>query len=385
MNSYKFNHIFINEQVKEDEITRRVLDAYPAIKPNYLNDSKKINDILSSMSANQSKKTLWLTRFKGKFLKPCPGTTESYRCCNYLVINETTNCPIDCSYCILQDYINNPAITIYTNYSQILAEIRNLSEHNPHRILRIGTGELTDSLALDPVTGLSEELIREIQQLPNVLLELKTKTENVDHLLHLNPEKVVLSWSVNPEHLVKSEEHRSADILKRLESAQKAAQKGFLIGFHFDPIIYSLNWESDYLKLIERMSTYLSDKNIAWISLGALRYPTPLKHITRSRFPSSPIFFGEQITGKDGKTRYLRPLRQKMFEVIYNRLHSVWPKGFTYFCMESEDIWKAVTGRSPKNNLEVDWLFAEGLYQKFPNLRLPKPKKQIYRELIKFS
>jgi spore photoproduct lyase len=383
--SYKFNQIFIDEQVRGDEITIQVLDAYPAIKPNYLNDSDKINDILLSLAANQGKKTLWLTRFKGKFLKPCPGTAESYRCCNYLVINETTNCPIDCSYCILQEYINNPAITVYTNYSQILTEIRTLSQYNPHRILRIGTGELTDSLALDPVTGLSEKLIREIQQLPNVLLELKTKTENVEHLLHLNPEKVVLSWSVNPEQLVKTEEHRSAGILKRLESAQKAVQKGYLIGFHFDPIIYSNNWESDYVKLIDTMSACLPDENIAWISLGALRYPTLLKQIARNRFPSSPIFSGEQITGKDGKTRYLRPLRQKMFEVIYNQLHSVWPKAFIYFCMESEEIWKTVSGRSPKNNLDVDWLFAESLYQKFPKLRLPKPEKQIYQEIIKFN
>ncbi|MEJ2536286.1 MAG: hypothetical protein P8048_04410, partial [Calditrichia bacterium] len=355
------------------------------IKPRYLSDSKNIENILSSLPVNQGKKTLWLTRFKGKFLKPCPGTAESYRCCNYLVINETTNCPIDCSYCILQEYINNPAITVYTNYGQILSEIRNLSRYNPHRILRIGTGELTDSLALDPVTGLSEKLIAEIQRLPNVLLELKTKTENIEHLLHLNPEKVVLSWSVNPEQLVKSEEHKSAGIIKRLESAQRAAQKGFLIGFHFDPIIYSLNWQSDYVKLIDTMSTYLSDKNIAWISLGALRYPAPLKQIARGRFPSSPIFSADQITGKDGKTRYLRPLRQKMFEVIYNRLHSIWPKAFIYFCMESEEIWQAVSGRSPKNNLEVDWIFAEHLHQKFPTLGLPKPAKSIYEKMIKFS
>jgi spore photoproduct lyase len=383
--SYKFNQILIDEQVRGDEITGRVQAAFPEIKPRFLSNSDKIETILSSLSVNQGKKTLWLTRFKGKFLKPCPGTAESYRCCNYLVINETTNCPIDCSYCILQEYINNPAITVYTNFSQILSEIRNLSRHNPHRILRIGTGELTDSLALDPVTGLSEKLIREIQRLPNVLLELKTKTENVDHLLHLNPEKVVLSWSVNPEQLVKSEEHRSADIIKRLIAAQKAAQKGFLIGFHFDPIIYSLNWQSDYLKLIDTMSTFITDKNIAWISLGALRYPTPLKQIARGRFTSSPIFSAEQITGKDGKTRYLRPLRQKMFEVIYDRLHSIWPRAFIYFCMESEEIWQAVSRRSPKSNLDVDWLFAEHLHQKFPTLNLPKPVKSIYEKMIKFS
>jgi len=98
------------------------------------------------------------------------------------VINETINCPIDCTYCILQGYINNPAITIYTNYQKIIEEIQTLSRLNRERILRIGTGELTDSLALDPITRLSEKLIPEVQKLPNILLELKSKTDHIDHL-----------------------------------------------------------------------------------------------------------------------------------------------------------------------------------------------------------
>ena len=218
---YRFDHIFVEKSAINDKLTKRVIQSYPGIEPKIISNKQKFQDYLSGLSISQGKKTLWLTRFKGKFLKPCPGTGESYRCCNYLVINETTNCPIDCTYCILQGYINNPAITIYTNYHKIFEEINLLSGLNPNRILRIGTGELTDSLALDPITGLSEFLINKIQQLPNVILELKTKTDSIDHLLDLNPKKVVLSWSINPEEIVIKEEFKSVSLLQRLKSIKK--------------------------------------------------------------------------------------------------------------------------------------------------------------------
>lgn len=385
MTDFKFSKLFIDENARSDEITRRLLAVYPDTKQEFISDASKFLNQLANHSLSEGKRILWLTHFKGNYLKPCPGTAKSYRCCNYLVINETTNCPIDCSYCILQGYINNPAITIYTNYHKIINEIQQLSINNPQRILRIGTGELSDSLALDPITHLSEKLISQVQKLPNVLLELKSKTDNIDHILNLSPEKIILAWSINPIQVVKSEEHKSAPIHKRLEAARRAANRGFMIAIHFDPIIYTQNWKIQYTDLIDLMGNYIMAKSIAWISLGSLRYPPHLKQIARQRFPKSQIFTGEQITGLDGKTRYLRPIRQQMYHLIADQIKSKWKDVFIYFCMESEEIWQEVLGKAPKDNLEVDWYFAQNLYYQFRNLKLPKPNRAIYSNEIKFS
>ncbi|GAB4340786.1 MAG: hypothetical protein Kow0037_26880 [Calditrichia bacterium] len=355
-----------------------MLAACPDCPVQYLEEE----DNLPEMDLARGKETLYLTRFKGRFLKPCPGTDESYRCCNYLVINESTNCPIDCTYCILQGYITNPAITIYTNYRKILEEIRLLSAANPQRILRIGTGELTDSLALDPITHLSEKLVREIQTLPNVLLELKSKTDHIDHLLSLPPERVVLSWSVNPSELVKSDEKKATPVHRRLAAARKAVEKGFLIGFHFDPLLMVKNWEKLYPQLIEEMGKAVPPERIAWISLGSLRFPPHLKEIIRGRFPDTTILSGEQVPGQDGKMRYIRPLRQKLYGRIAEVLNRHLPGAFVYFCMESEQIWRQILHRSPENNLAVDFYFADSLYRRFPELNFPKPTPEIYSEDI---
>lgn len=383
--NYKFHHIYIHTAARNDEITQQVLQHYPDIPSTIIAEGDKNHTRLANLSLTEGKRTLLLTHFKGNFLKSCPGTAQSYRCCNYLVINETTNCPIDCSYCILQNYINNPAITVYTNIEKIYSELKNVSELNPERILRIGTGELTDSLALDPVTGISEKLVRHIQQLPNILLELKTKTDHIQHLFALDPQRIVLSWSVNPDRRVKSDEKLSAQLEKRLKAAKKAQQKGFLTGLHFDPIIFDQDWSQSYRELIEQIATYLDGSRIAWISLGSFRYPPPLKEIIRERFPQSDILAGEQISGLDGKMRYIKPLRTEMYHQIVQQLREKLGEVFIYFCMESEDLWKNVLSDSPSNNLEVDWLFATHLYKKFPELHLPKPRRATYHQPIRWE
>lgn len=361
-----------------------MLKAYTNAKIHFLSKNQEVRDTLGSFSLTQGKRTLWLTHFKGDFIKPCPGTANAYRCCNYIVINQTTNCPLDCSYCILQGYISNPAITIYTNYHKINEEIKLLSLYNSERILRIGTGELTDSLALDPVISLSQKLIDTVQDTPNILLELKTKTNHIHHLLNLNPDKIVLSWSVNPESIILSEEHKSSAIQQRLDAANHAIRKGFLIGIHFDPIIYLNDWETTYSSLIQKIAESIDPKRIAWISLGSLRFPKALKEIYRYRFPKSRIFSGEQIKGLDGKLRYIRPIRLSLYSHIYHQLQKVLGDVFVYFCMESEDIWQKIIGKKPTSSLDIDWYFAKALFHKFPKLKLPEPRKIIYQKQINF-
>ncbi len=383
--NFRFSHIYISAKVAENKITRRILSHFPRVPFTIIPDDDIFLKDSSHWLLKEGKKNLWLAHFKGRFLKPCPGTAESYRCCNYLVINETTNCPIDCSYCVLQGYINNPVISVFTNTDNILQEIESVSRLNPGRILRIGTGELTDSLALDPVTGVASEIIPKIQALPNVLLELKSKTNHIGHLSALPPRRVILSWSVNPAELVKAEEHGAVSLAKRLTAARKAADMGYKIGWHFDPILHYGGWETGYTQLVQQLAEHVRAPQIAWISLGSFRFPPHLKDIIRQRFPRTPILSGEQISGLDGKIRYIKPLRQQMYKVIVEAIRRYIGDVFMYFCMESEDLWQKVLGMSPGNNQEVDWCFATSLYRKFPDLQLPEPQREIYRQPISIA
>ncbi len=112
---------------------------------------------LGGQNYQTGKKTIHFKSHRGPFLKPCPGTSR-HTCCGYNFLNIATNCPIDCTYCILQDYLGPSPITIHRNTDDMLAEL-DMTLGSSRRFLRIGTGELTDSLAIDEITGYTRQLV----------------------------------------------------------------------------------------------------------------------------------------------------------------------------------------------------------------------------------
>src|SRR5215510_2384884 len=181
-----------------------------------------------------SKKRLFLTRHKGEFLKKCPGS-DGQVCCNYFVINFASNCPMDCSYCYLQEYLaNNSALKVFSNTDDLIVEADRILSKHRGMFFRVGTGEITDSLALEPYIGMAAELIPYFAEQPNVLLELKTKSDRVDGLLKLDPkERVVVAWSMNPQSVIDRDEHGTASLHERLNAARRCQEAGYRLGFHF--------------------------------------------------------------------------------------------------------------------------------------------------------
>lgn len=294
------------------------------------------------------KRSLFLCRNKGRFLKPCPATKE-YRCCDYHVLNIGMNCPMDCTYCILQAYLNNPWLSFYVNVDDLLAELQEADQRG--EFLRIGTGEFTDSMALDRLTGLSEILVEYFGAASTMVLELKTKSTAIEHLKGLRHNgRTIVAWSLNSATVNGREELHTASLDMRLQAARQCAQWGYRLAFHFDPIIVHDNWQQEYTETIRRLFAAVPARSIAWISLGALRYLPPLKEIARQRFPGSSIFCQEFITGLDNKCRYFRTQRVEMYSLLLQELKkSAAPETCLYLCMESDEIWREVFGFTPES------------------------------------
>ncbi|UCF57340.1 MAG: DNA photolyase [Deltaproteobacteria bacterium] len=301
-------------------------------------------------SLNMDKETLRLLSFQGEFLKPCPGTQE-YICCGYQILQVGTNCPLDCSYCILQAYFNQPSLRIFVNLESKLEPIGRLIESNPEKIFRIGTGEFTDSLALEPILQWTDILLPFFSTRKNAVLELKTKTDRIEGLFSSKwRDRIIVSWSLNSPDVASREEHGAPSIKKRLLAARKCQAEGFTLGFHFDPLIEHANWKEWYKRTLEMMDKYIDPKGIIWISLGCLRYMPVLKTIIRRRHPGTHILDGEFVPGLDGKMRYFKPIRIHMYAFIGEMLRK-WHKDLgIYLCMESNEIWQKSLGWSPENS-----------------------------------
>ncbi len=304
----------------------------------------------------ESKKILLLDTQPGEFVKSCP-CTPHYMGCNYFIINLDYQCPLDCSYCILQDYLSVPAITVYVNRNKLWRELDCFIKKKKGRRFRIGTGELSDSLALDHLTNHSRELISFFRKKPSALFELKTKTTNIANVIKEEPaSNIIISWSLNTPFIVKMEEKGAPQVEERIEAAVEVIKKGFRVAFHFDPIIRYPGWREDYEELSVRLLKRIPLDRMAWISLGSLRFPRKMKEIIKDRFPLTRITDEEMIPGIDGKLRYFRPLRLELYLNIINvfRKFSKGRKIPFYFCMESKEIWEGGLEKKPRGKNDVE-------------------------------
>lgn len=294
---------------------------------------------------------------QGNIVRDCPGT-KNHICCGYKTIDLIEGCALSCSYCILKAYLNSPSITIHDDIPYVTSQIDEMIKKETRHILRFGTGELSDSLALDRRYDLNRPLIKFFGERKKALLELKSKWAYIDHLMpYLNP-YTIISFSVSPQRIIDQEEKRTSPLYKRLKTAKKAQDAGCFVGLHFDPVIIYPGFERDYRYLIEDIGRLLDMDRIIWISLGLLRFPQKLLgHFMENNRKN--LLHGEFIRGEDGKMRYIKQQRIRVYRMLYKLLKSKNKGLFIYLCMEREDVWHKVTGMTVGNDEALIGLFDE--------------------------
>lgn len=355
--------VYINVQSKNASVTTRILELFPASKIHWVEDEtsfEKKEGSLSAQEYSESKKKLYITPFKGQFFKRCPGTSQrkALTCCNYYVLNLGLQCNMNCSYCYLQSYLNTTVMTIFSNIEDALAELNDISLEHGQKKLRVGTGEVIDSLSLDPLTLYSHPLIDFFSKQTQWQLEFKTKSHHVDQFLNCDHRgNVIVSWSINPQEVIEKEEHGTASLEERLDAAEKCARHGFPLSFHLDPMIYHAHWKTNYEKLILELSKRFRHANIQGITVGTLRFQPEQRHIMRDRFGmKSWVTQAEVFPSESGKLRYDSQLRTSMFKFAVDNFkhHSPWPVSI---CMETPETWIATYEAFPTQMPELKPFF----------------------------
>lgn len=343
--------ILVQEQSWQDRATHEILERLPGIPTHTIKNTDSRSADLDGTADLQrhTKDTLILMRFAGNFLKNCQGSGAEI-CCNYKIVSYAWNCPMECTYCVLQCYLNNNAMVVCTNIEDLLTEVRATLDRSPVRSLRIGTGELTDSLALDSITQYSQRIVPLFATHSNTILELKTKSDQIGNLKDLDHRgRTVVSWSMNSRHICSEEELGAPSFETRLAAAVQCQEWGYKVGFHFDPVIFYEEWETGYREAVRDIFRAVDPGRVAWVSLGALRFTPHLRELVRKRFPKSMIPYGEFVPGHHGKLRYFRPIREEMYRGIRSWIREQAPGVFVYLCMESAAVWQRSFGERPRN------------------------------------
>jgi spore photoproduct lyase len=342
----KIDTLFIDNDLAMDQEIEYLVSRVNA-DPRMIDDSRIVYDIINKADdpISKAKQTLYITRNKGAVIKKCPGTSF-YTCCDYTILHTGTFCTMDCSYCILQAYFHPPVLQYFAGL-EILANTLDQT-FGRDKIYRIGTGEYTDSLIWEKISLQPRFLVENFARQNNSILELKTKTVNIDSLLDLeHNEKTIIAWSLNTPDIIHSQEKGTASLTARLKAAKRVEAKGYRLAFHFDPMVIYPGCEMDYQKVVEQIFHHVRPESIVWISIGTFRFMPKLKQVIENRFKGSNICYGEFILGLDNKMRYFKPLRIHIYQNIISCIKAHAPELVVYFCMEDEEVWEKCMGFFP--------------------------------------
>ena len=296
----------------------------------------------------------------------CPVASPRTLCCNLQTLDAVENCGYGCSYCSIQSFFDGKQIRFDKGFAD---KLKNL-QLDADKIYHIGTGQSSDSLMWGNSHGVLDAVIDFARDNPNVILELKTKSANVSHLLRADATKnIICTWSLNTPTLIQYEEHGTASLDKRLNAARKMADAGFLVGFHFHPIVHYDHWQQDYQSVVEQLGSSFKPEEVALVSMGTLTYIKSVMREIRKRAIPTQILKMPMVDAS-GKQSYPDEIKLSLFSHVYNCFPKSWKADvFYYLCMESQRLWKPVFGYEYASNIEFEATMKKAYLDKI-NLRV---------------
>ena len=329
----RFKRIYVEDGARNYPLAVAILQKLPQVEEEIIPNSQG----LANLEFRKAKRSLALMIKKGRAVKEFPPGQKSAR--KELYIFAAQGCPYDCHYCYLQAYSQNPAPIIFVNTSDILKQIEEAIVEFRHQRPYFHAGELADALAFDPLTNFSKSLIDIFNNYPQATLELRTKSTEVENLLSTaHKQNIIPSWTFSPQEVVRLYETGTPSLEFRISAAKRCQEAGYLIGLRLDPIIRISNWQKAYGEMMEAIFSELDPEGIESACLGCFRYTRALEHIIRLRFPEALLLLDEFVLSQDGKFRYFKPLRVRMYRYIIGLLKKRAPKLPISLCMETPEV-----------------------------------------------
>ncbi|MCD6190320.1 MAG: hypothetical protein J7K14_02125 [Sulfurimonas sp.] len=349
-----------DEHTQKKVVFTRLRKAYEEIrsKPNSYENFELKN------IPTEQKYTFKTEPKEGFGLGLCPVASEKTRCCNLLTLDAVESCGFDCSYCSIQSFYNQNTITFDSGFADKLKNL-NLDQNKTYHI---GTGQSSDSLMWGNREGILDALFEFARENPNVILEFKTKSDNIKYFLENPvPKNILCTYSLNTTTIIQNEEHLAASLDKRINAARKLADCGVKVGFHFHPIVEYENYLHEYQEVYEQLTVKFQPEEVALVSFGTLTFIKPVIKQLREREFRSKIT-QMPFENASGKSSYPDATKVEMFKHAYESF-APWHSGdkddvFFYLCMEEHEMWAKTFGYQYATNNDFEQAMLSAYSQK---------------------
>jgi DNA repair photolyase len=306
--------IYIEDDIAEHPRTLAILERFP--------DAAKIKcerygEIFNRKSQNfrlqKKQPALILARKHKGHVLPTPkqygiGAEHNY------YFSHMLNCLYDCRYCFLQGMFQSAHYVLFVNYEDFIDDMKSTLNNHDSEPVHFFSGYDCDSLALDPMTDFTHEFLPFFENNKQALLELRTKSTQIRHLLKREPlDNCVIAFSFTPDKIAKSLEHKAPGVNKRLQAILELQKAGWQVGLRFDPLIYTKDYEKEYSELFNDIFSKVNPELTHSISLGSFRLPKDYFRKLEKLYPDEKLFASPQAE-ENNNIGYPAEIRNEMLD-----------------------------------------------------------------------
>jgi spore photoproduct lyase len=235
-------------------------------------------------------------------------------CPHFHILAHANGCPFACAYCYLRLTLRHyPEPTVFSNTARLFQELRDwlLTQEDP---AVLNAGELSDALAWDHSTMLSNNIVPLFAAQKRHKLLLLTKSVAINNLLEMEPTpQVIVSFSVNAPAVSIKYEPGAPPPLARLAAAKKLKAAGWEVRVRLDPLIPVPGWETAYGEIIAAVN----ELGPAVVTIGSLRFfRTLINHAP----PTDAFDYGTDHGDPDNRLRVPQDVREGMYRFCLDRI-----------------------------------------------------------------
>ncbi len=266
---------------------------------------------------------------------PLPTKSTSVICPHFVELKWAYGCPFDCAWCYLKGtfrFLPTKAKPVVKDYEKIELHTRRfLEEVATPEILN--TGEIADSLMSEGSNEpFSKFIIPMFEEQNRHKVLFLTKSDNIKHLLEINPHnQVIMSFSLNADEVAKEWEKGAPSVDRRIEAGRKLSQAGYEVRIRIDPIVPVSEWKTQYSNLIDQVFTSFVPERI---TLGSLR---GLQSTINGSTDKSWLQYLKENSNWGKKVEF--KTRYEIYDTIINLLKNSYGYSSVTLCKETLAMW----------------------------------------------
>ena len=306
--------IYIEDEIKSHHLTKLIRKRFPAAR---VIGCERYGEIFNRKSQNfrlqKKQPALILARKHKGHVLPTPGQYGIGAKHNYY-FSHILNCLYDCRYCFLQGRFRSAHYVLFVNYEDFFRQMQNALDRHDGQPVHFFSGYDCDSLALDPVTGFTNQFLPFFESNRRALLEIRTKSTQIRSLLTRQViDNCVIAFSFTPDKIAGVLEHKTPSVEKRLQAILNLQRAGWNIGLRFDPLIYTRDYHADYEALFKAIFKKIDIDLLHSVSLGSFRLPRDYFHKIKKLYPDEKLF-SSPLDEENGLVVYPSTIRNEMTE-----------------------------------------------------------------------